>query len=776
MTRHSTILIYICSGILFATIIWCFDSKLISLYFSEPFLAGSDGSGHWSIGEYYSTHIFPKTWGWIPIWSGGMPFPQYYPPFFYFFNALLSHLIPWVSYLTITKSLVVGSALLIPTTILWASKKIFQNTSNTPESYIPSILAGLLSILVITTVGGQSSLGFTLESAINKGFVPQFFALIPILLCLGFTATIHTSIISRYGAGIFFLIALLTNVHTALFLAIVICIIATIDIICDLKKQNRISILYTYVLVFGLAGLTSSIWFFPLLATYSYFTTVPLAFDWERIDVSLQIIVSVSFPAATLIAIRRKNHVVLGLLIAVSMIAIAAILKIDQKFPYLPFHMYRWLAISPYLSMLCIAYIVDSIKFKTLHSKITFSLLLLIATGYIYQKEIFTYTDYGIYKNYQKEKVDNLIGMIKKDPGITVIGTDSDLGRNASFIIDAKLGLLNIPTLTHIIRESAPSGLFLTPTRNTFSSVNEMAGVRTYIGKSDAFTKQPIEYRINRAKELGVRYIIASDKEVLGALSTSTLAVLKAKFGPRSLYEIQGYQPKVSVLRNLPTLVFTDLNFKVRPPEELNFTMFNEQALLKNAYPEIYLARDPGRNIDEIPDQELQKFGSLIFTTYAFKDIDIALSKLKSFSTNKKIYAIENKSPIFEKLKILSHQTTNVVIYERKVNTRTRVEEIVSNIFDSLKNNKVPATQVYPYYIRQTYFPWWHKTDGENIYAITPFYTLAFFTTPKTEQEVLLSLVFTTGTSVYIGGLITTVSVCVAGYAILRKKVTPKSK
>lgn len=732
-------------------------------------MAGSDGSGHWSIGEYYSKHIFPKTWGWIPVWSGGMPFPQYYPPFYFFFTALVAHLFPWVSYLTISKIVIVGSGLLIPVTVVWASKRMFNTQSSSFDSYIPALLSGVLSILIITTVGGQSSLGFTLEAALNKGFVPQFFALIPILLCLGFTAHIHTSKASRYGAGIFFLIALLTNVHTALLLVIVISIIACVHLI--FTKKHRLQIIFTYVKVFGLAGFAASLWFFPLVATYDYFTTVPLPFDWDRIDLSLKIMFCISFPIAALIAIRRKNPVILGSAIGVSLIAIAAIAKMDQKFPHLPFHMYRWLAIAPYLSMIYIAYIADSISFKTLKGKIFFSIILLSFSAYVYKNEIRIYTDYGMYKNYTKENVDTLLALIQKNPGVTASGAEADLGRNASFIIDAKLGLMGIPTITHIIRESAPSGLFLTPTRNTFSAVFEMAGVRTYIGKMESFTRQPIEDRINRARGVGVRYIIATDPEVTGALSTSTQASFIAKVGPRHLYEIKNFEPKISVLENLPTLTFTNLNFKVRPPEEMSFTMLNEQALLRNAYPYIYFARDNDRNIDEIPLQELRNFGSLFLIEYTYKNVDRALDTLRQYATDRKIYVVKNKSTLYNKLKELSYTNKNIVIYEEDgKDERTEAERIVSQVFESIKNNPVKAEGVYPYYIRQTYFPWWKRTDGGSLYPISPFYTLTFFSEPKTDTDIESTLVFKTGKSVYTGGTVTVLVLCAILYFEFRRR------
>lgn len=52
---------------------------------------GWDGSGHNAIGTLYDQVIFPNTFGWTGAYCGGMPFPNFYPPLFYWLVALLHH-------------------------------------------------------------------------------------------------------------------------------------------------------------------------------------------------------------------------------------------------------------------------------------------------------------------------------------------------------------------------------------------------------------------------------------------------------------------------------------------------------------------------------------------------------------------------------------------------------------------------------------------------------------------------------------------------------------
>jgi uncharacterized membrane protein len=53
-----------------------------------------DGTGHYSIAYIYGQTIFPNTFGWTQSYFAGMPFPNFYPPLFYWCVALLDRATP----------------------------------------------------------------------------------------------------------------------------------------------------------------------------------------------------------------------------------------------------------------------------------------------------------------------------------------------------------------------------------------------------------------------------------------------------------------------------------------------------------------------------------------------------------------------------------------------------------------------------------------------------------------------------------------------------------
>ncbi len=653
----------------------------------------------------------------------------------------------------------------VPAASIWMAYEIFKNetashttehvqklkNTHTTQTLFAALLAGILTTLMLCTFGSQSSPGFTVEAAINKGFVPQSFALVPILICLGFVSGIKYRKSARYSAGIFFAISLLANVHAALLLVIVISCIYLSDILIAKSNKDRLNYLWLYLRIFGAAGFICSFWFVPLVTSYSYFSTVPLAFDWKYVLISMRVITAISFPVAGYFAYKNKNSTILGIVCGMSIILLLAATKADQHFSYLPLHIYRWLALLPYTSVLAVAYIFNSLKVGVRTNTTVFILIIAIVTG-SYWTELSATSDNGIFFTYDSTDIDGLVSFLASRPGLTAVGTENEYWRSGSFVIDSKLGLAGVPTITHIIRESAPSGMFLTPIRNTFSTRAEMAGIRSYIGRKDEWLNQPMPVKIARAKAAGVRYLVVSDPAYNSVLATSTEVTAIAQFGPRIVYEIKGYQSKISVLPTLPTLLMTPLNFKARPENEYNYTSFNEQLLDQNAYPSVIFARETEINIDNISDAELAQFSSLVMTSYTYDNIDTALNKLLHFAEKKQLIVIQTPDKLFDRLALASlknkniHTFGNPAISKNQADRNKSIKKSLATMFGIIKNNPISSTSASttPYYIRQTYFPWWQRIDGAKLYAASPMYTLTF-------KDPTNQLYFETPNSVRIG-------------------------
>src|SRR5205814_6083707 len=85
----------------------------------------TNGSGHYAIAQLYDRAIFPDTFGWLHAYFGGMPFPNFYPPLFYWLVALIQHT-HLVSFDTAFK-LVMALPLLVLPAAIWTLAWVLSN-------------------------------------------------------------------------------------------------------------------------------------------------------------------------------------------------------------------------------------------------------------------------------------------------------------------------------------------------------------------------------------------------------------------------------------------------------------------------------------------------------------------------------------------------------------------------------------------------------------------------------------------------------------------------
>src|ERR1700741_5615778 len=92
--------------------------KLWSYIWTAAASRGWDGTGHFAIAILYDQLIFPNTAGWTNAYFGGMPFPNFYPPLFYWSVALLHHT-HLFSFSTAFKIVLSIPVVLMPAAICW---------------------------------------------------------------------------------------------------------------------------------------------------------------------------------------------------------------------------------------------------------------------------------------------------------------------------------------------------------------------------------------------------------------------------------------------------------------------------------------------------------------------------------------------------------------------------------------------------------------------------------------------------------------------------------
>jgi hypothetical protein len=110
-----------------------------------------DGTGHYAIAQFYDQTIFPNTIGWTDAYFAGMPFPNFYPPVFYWSVALLHHT-HLFSFNTAFKLAVTIPVLLMPAAIWWLGWRL----SN--RSRLVATAASLASVILLVDLRFMGSL------------------------------------------------------------------------------------------------------------------------------------------------------------------------------------------------------------------------------------------------------------------------------------------------------------------------------------------------------------------------------------------------------------------------------------------------------------------------------------------------------------------------------------------------------------------------------------------------------------------------------------------
>jgi hypothetical protein len=245
-----------------------------------------DGTGHYGIGQIYNAGIFPDTFGWTHAYFGGMPFPNFYPPLFFWCASLLNHA-HLCSYETAFKVMVLLPTLLIPGT-MWVLA-----WSLSDRRHVVAYSAAFTSLfpLLDPRFGGhlQWSSGLDYSSTFGIGMYTQPLGFVLLLAWYITYRHAHRQVWRFLLATLLLALAVLGNYLNGVTTVIIISSTLLIDLIKYRKavvtsrksdEARRALIAHTLSPVLAL-GLTL-FWLIPMLTQYKYFVTRP--FTWVIIS------------------------------------------------------------------------------------------------------------------------------------------------------------------------------------------------------------------------------------------------------------------------------------------------------------------------------------------------------------------------------------------------------------------------------------------------------------------------------------------------------------
>jgi len=719
-----------------------------------------DGSGHFAIGQIYDQSIFPDTFGWTNAYFGGMSFPNFYPPLFFWLVSLLHHT-GLFSFAAAFK-LVVGVPLIIMPLAFWAVAYVHSGKNE----YIAFGAAIASAMLYSLGEIFQPNTGLDMSSTLLDGFYTQPLGFVLLL------AWILVYPLPRQGARQFTAAAVLLSltVLANFFNAITAIIFIASVLICDIatwlrssdperRLQQRKNLLFHFLSPW-LAIALSAFWLAPMLSSYEYLVTRPLIRPLSQMITTP--LWCWYFLAATGAVIWWRAPVgkLEPYLLACLILLVMLIFSGTFAPAWFPLQVFRFFSTINFL--LCVpvsislAYVVQlylekrarwrspaqsnkaRFVFAGLGVAFLIALALMMSSKKLTKAFAFytaeTYPRISEVLEFAKTRKDGRY-LVEVLPNFAPSG----LVRSDSLALNAYLGAQGNQTISIVYREASPNSSFFNAELNAFSVYRENFGISSALLSDLDFINQPFAQHIKQLEFAGVRYLIIGTPQTKAELSRESEIVARHDIGDWTIFEIRQSTAPIRTLQYRPALVVSDFTVKMRRRNQYDFIRLAEEQF-NDAWFDVLLVRSPERRIDLLP--QLDQFGALILDTYDYKDEAKALAQLKNFAQNHTLILLSSDAPLFNRIR--SDIPRSVVIERSREGPGDWITTIepsehydgssiretwkaIRRTLDREKVTLASSEQSVPMLIAQTFHPKWVRSDNQPLYATTPFFTFGFF-------------------------------------------------
>lgn len=741
-----------------------------------------DGTGHYAVLKIFSDQIFPDTFGWTNAYFAGMPFPNFYPPLFYWLVAAFSKT-GLFSVLAVFKVAVAAPLIALPAGV-WLLASQMQK-----RDFLAQLISAFLCavLLVDHRFIPTAPLGLDYFSTFVIGLYTQPLGFVLLLFWL------WSYIKARRFDGSFILSTLLLAlvILANFFAAIAACIFITVFVLKKTKKIFQVKIVSQKQLfqkelavkcaIPLFAVCLTAFWLAPVFLEGAYFVTRPSVVElFELVPNPMWVYYLFSAFGFIIWAIKPEENKTVYFYVCLLLAVIIFLLPSVLPF-WFPFQSNRFL--STFNFLLCIPagrsiasiirFFPSILKFKLsakyyirhhFYIEIVVVAVLLIAGAFLITGQKY---DLAFYSNAEDERVNSILEFANnRRDGRYLVEVPDPKFPAAEFdsrAISSYLGAQGNEAATVVFREASPQAIFLNPLVNSFSASHDNYGFSSVLSDDLDFAVQSLSANLERAKFMGVKYLVILTPWIKNKLDGKGQIANRYDFpGGWSIFELkESGTVGADKLTYQPALVISLVSYKGRYNNELSFVRLTEEQF-SSAWFDVLLTLSPRRKVDEL--EELDNFGALIIEHYDYDDIEKALKLLKNYSQSRPLILFSDGDELFRRIEKEKDKFPKLHVIERpfeekvfKINS-----ERPSNRYDSSKirgawqqiqqildSSKLPTLNVdsvtteqtqnaitlninnrpinkTPVLIKTSYHPNWKRSDGEPIYAVSPFYMLTF--------------------------------------------------
>jgi len=572
--------------------LWWFllSGNYLYKFWSNPLVAGADGSGHVAILHLYARHVYPNLHGWIPELFGGMPFPVFYPPLFYWSGATLMSV--GIDATLAAKLLTTLSFVALPTALWLLGRKVGLTAIEA------SIAAGVAGVAAcgsnIVSLSGIGLLGL-----FEVGLFTQTLGFVFFCLWAAYLPGAGRSVKASVCAIVFLIATISSNAHILPLVAIY----ALMWFLTKLRWTRNKSpvLLRTAVTLLPLAGplLICGIWLVPLLRWYSYSVGQPLSS--AGLFTSLGSL-NVVWPLCAYVGWReKKRRPYLTSLCATILITAAITLSPVVDFlKHVPFQPPRVLAGALLLCTIPLTKMASRVLTESLGDRrgaaYTILTVCTLALGWLHPIQRF---GIGALPLDNAKRVEALRAAVRElPPGKLLIEIvepkaifNSPENRTRELALSRALtheiARDGRPVLWSIFREQSLMAPYATAVSNLFSSTKETFGLNGLALQRSSDESVRLENRLLAATELNVAYFLVKTPSQVEVLSTSPGVRLIWTINDWSLFANASIgSNEFQIVASEPIFAWMKANTKNRNPTDLDLFNLGEQ-LAFDGHPEL---------------------------------------------------------------------------------------------------------------------------------------------------------------------------------------------
>lgn len=743
---------------------------------------GWDGVAHFAVADLYARRIFPALSGWLPEYFAGLPFPDFYPPLFYFLVALVARLGP--SLPAAFLGLQTAAAFALPVLHYVCARRL-------ADSRLAGVVAGALAAGFMVDGHPMAYYGITLRATFDIGLSTQ-------LLAFCFTLTFYACHLEAHrrrgaalAASLAFAAVALTNVHVVWDAAVLFLGLAAARILARPRGPERRRALALELVVGGSAVLLSACWVVPMLARLEFVPTMALPPPPAGLVLVAFFRLGVYLVLAAAAAGIQRDHRVLGLVASLVLLLVFAAFPATDYLADLALQPGRFLIGFEFLTTLLVGYLVAQVRQLTRRAWVQgAAAAACIAVYFLYIEPV--KDPFGNVSTEQGEGYQQVLDELadRRDGRVLVeMGRDSP---SDSFALQALVGRAGAYSLTTVFRESSLNVLFAGPLRNAFSSRQDSFGVDSKIPGGAELAAQGAERQRARLDLFGVRYFAVRTATARRRIQALPGAHRISPQGGWEVYALEGGRrsPFARVPRYAPVLTFSRFTVKRRNEHEIDFIRLGEERFVAGRFdPPLALA--PSGLLDG--EEGWERFGAALVTEYRYRDPQSAYAAVEAFSRSRPVVLLASPDPLFRRLEALAGERPNLrVVPPAESSGRLDPGETARRLLAAVDELSRPlATPVevaaveldggvtavtlsaeppapVPVWVQQGHLPNWRRDDGSPVYLASPTFQLTF------ACERRIELRFRPTRAAWVGGVASLLGLALAaGWELRRRRASP---